>query len=168
MKKDDARFDAMAAAALARNIRLADDQLCLSSADEAGVCSYEDPARFHAYCDDVLQDFQPHSLHEQIVANSVAAHLWSLKRYRGVESGLIDANLRDSWHKVAPGDSAPTPAQRLHQALRPLTSDERTTLTVLDQLHDQLHRASRANADRLAKARRRRDTAAKKEATRGR
>lgn len=168
MTKYDARYDAMAAAALARNIRITDDQLSLHAAAEAGVCSYEDPARFHGCYDDVLQEFQPHSLHEQIVANSLAANLWSQRRYRGVESGLLDACLRETWHHFAPGDPAATPARRLHQAFYPLAPTELTSLATLDQLHDQIHRSTRANADRLAKARRRRVAAAKKEATQGR
>ncbi|QOY86161.1 hypothetical protein [Paludibaculum fermentans] len=168
MTRDDARFDAMAAAALARNIRIADDQLSLTAAAEAGVCSYEDPARFHgSYCD-VLQEFQPHSLHEHIVANSLAANLWSQRRYRGVESGLLDSCLREASVTAAPGESGATPARRLYQAFRPLSPAELTTLATLDQLHDALHRSTRANADRLAKARRRREAAAKKEAAQGR
>lgn len=168
MKNATARCDASAAAALARNIRITDDQLSLLSAAEAGVCSYEDPARFHGYYDDILQEFQPHSLHEQIVANALAANLWSRKRYHAVESGLLDAGLRETWHHFVPGDPAATPARRLLQAFYPLAPTELTTLATLDQLHDHIHRSTRANADRLTKARRRRVIAAKKEATQGR
>ncbi|MGC4054212.1 MAG: hypothetical protein QM757_34435 [Paludibaculum sp.] len=168
MQNDDARDDAMAAAALARNIRTADDKLCLLTAAEAGVCSYEDPARYHACYDDILREFQPQSLHEQIVANALAAHIWSQKRYRGVESGLIDAHLRETLGQTAPGAPKPSPARRLHQAFLPFTRAELTTLTTLDLLHDRLHHATRANADRLLKARRRRESATKKEANQGR
>ena len=165
MRKDVMTNDAMAAAALARNIQEMDANLNLRSAAAAGVTSYEDPARFHDLRHALVDEFQPRSLHEQIVTTSVAASLWSQRRYSVFEGGLFDAHILDQWDHAAPGSTA---AQRLLQAFQSLTDRERTSLRTLLGLHDRLQHSSRANADRLAKARRIRNAAASKAELKGR
>ena len=162
MRNDVTTNETRAAAALARGIRNTDANLDLHSAAEAGVSSYENPARFQDLCRALEEEFQPQSLHEQIVAASVASSLWSQKRYTRFESGLFDAHLHEDWDQAAPGTPEAAPARRLLQAFRSFTDREQATFRSLLGLQHRLHYSSRSNADRLARANQTRQAAASK------
>ncbi|MGJ5813984.1 hypothetical protein [Paludibaculum fermentans] len=168
MRNDVVTNDARAAAALARGIQETDAHLDLESAATAGVSSYEDTARFLELCQDISEGFHPRSLHEQIVAASVASSLWSLKRYARFESGLFNAHLLEEWDQIKPGTPEAAPARRLLQAFRSFTDQERAAFRSLLDLQHRLHHSSRANADRLTQANRSRDAAAASSARKGR
>ncbi|MGJ5819344.1 hypothetical protein [Paludibaculum fermentans] len=160
MRNDVTTNDARAAAALARGIQQTDANLDLHSAAAAAVAAYEDPARFQELCQAISDGFQPRSLHEQVVAASVASSLWSQKRYARFECGLLNARLLEGWDQAAPGTPEAAPARRLLQAVRSLSRREQATLQTLLGLQHRLHFTSRANADRLTRANQARQAAA--------
>ncbi|WP_321477291.1 hypothetical protein [uncultured Paludibaculum sp.] len=145
--------DATAAAVLARNVQETDANLHLDTAPAAGVASYENPARFEGLRQALLADFPPQTLHEQIVADSVLADLWSQKRYPAWEAALVSAQIRGQWDQISADKPGATSAYRTWAACSAFDDTQRSTLRRLLDLHHRLHHASRANADRLRKAR---------------
>lgn len=143
-----------AADALARRIQEMDANLDLYSAAEAGCASHEILARFQGLRQNLLQEFRPLSLHEQIVAASIATGIWSQRRYPAFETGLLDAYIRDQWDQVAPDSRDAGPDRRLPRAFHSFTARELSTYQTMNRIQHRLHATTRANAERLLQTRR--------------
>ncbi|WP_321471522.1 hypothetical protein [uncultured Paludibaculum sp.] len=164
MRKDATESGQRAADPLARRIQEMDANLDLNSAAEAGCASHEILARFQGLRQNLLNEFRPLSLHEQIVAASITTGIWSQRRYPAFESGLLDAYIRDQWDQAAPDSREADPDRRLLRAFHSFTAHEQTTHQTMGSIQHRLHVTTRANAERLLQARRLRAASKRKAA----